>query len=176
MNRIVLLLERIVLALKQVVNRAYPRVPVTETSQSSPATEENVGDLQSDIYPPPVTETSQNSPATEENVRDLWSDRCPPPFSILESFLSSQGIRIKVRPAEDASDQVIDSLSLYLANTTTLSPVSTAKSSAQCKLECQLLKDWRTVPSTMPAQYAGSARASAPLTFSRSINTTDRAI
>jgi hypothetical protein len=114
MKRVMILLERIVLALKQLVNKANPCVPVTETSQSSPATEENVGDLQSDIYPPPVTETSQNSPATEENVRDLWSDRCPPPFSILESFLSSQGIRIKVRPAEDASDQVIDSLSLYL--------------------------------------------------------------
>jgi len=114
MKRVVLLLERIVLALKQAVNRVYPRVSVTETSQSSPATEENVGDLRSDIYPPPVTETPHSSPATEENIRNLWSDVCPPPYSILESFLNSRGIRIKVRPAEDASDQDIDSLSLYL--------------------------------------------------------------
>jgi hypothetical protein len=47
MKRVMILLERIVLALKQLVNKANPCVPVTETSQSSPATEENVGDLQS---------------------------------------------------------------------------------------------------------------------------------
>ncbi len=114
MKRVKILLERIVLALKQLISKANPRVPVTETSQSSPATEENVGDLRSDIYPPPVTDTPQSSPVTEENVRNPWSDACPPSSSTLQSFLNSRGIWIKVRTAEDSSDQDIDSLSLYL--------------------------------------------------------------
>lgn len=37
-----------------------------------------------------------------------------PPPSVLEPFLNSRGIQIKARPADDAADQVIDSLSLYL--------------------------------------------------------------
>lgn len=38
----------------------------------------------------------------------------PPPASLLERFLDSKGIRIKVRVAEDPADQIIDRLSLYL--------------------------------------------------------------
>ncbi|MCX7667238.1 MAG: hypothetical protein N2112_17040, partial [Gemmataceae bacterium] len=36
------------------------------------------------------------------------------PVSFLEAFLNSKGIRIKTLPQEDPSDQVIDSLSLFL--------------------------------------------------------------
>lgn len=38
----------------------------------------------------------------------------PPPPATLESFLNSRGVRIKVLPTENAADDVIDGLSLYL--------------------------------------------------------------
>jgi hypothetical protein len=62
-----------------------------------------------------VAGAPQSRPGAEESVLDSWrpSPSAPPP-SILEPFLNSKGIRIKVRPADDAADQVIDSLSLYL--------------------------------------------------------------
>lgn len=54
------------------------------------------------------------SETTKSNVEVSHSDSNPSPTAILEPFLNSRGIRIKVRPADDAADQVIDSLSLYL--------------------------------------------------------------
>jgi hypothetical protein len=53
-----------------------------------------------------------------ESRPDVIPDTSPPSShadpSILEPFLNSKNICIKVRAAEDAADQVIDSLSLYL--------------------------------------------------------------
>ncbi|MCS7291313.1 MAG: hypothetical protein NZ699_19530 [Roseiflexus sp.] len=61
-----------------------------------------------------VTEASRRRSAVEEITDDFKSSASPPPSPILEPFLNSRGIQIKSRPAEDASDPVIDSLSLYL--------------------------------------------------------------
>jgi hypothetical protein len=62
-----------------------------------------------------IAETSESGPDDGESALDGWGpNSIPPPPSILEPFLNSRGIRIKTRPADDAADQVIDSLSLYL--------------------------------------------------------------
>ena len=51
----------------------------------------------------------------ESEVRiDTAAGAVPPRPLVLESFLQSKGIRIKVVPPDDAADAVIDSLSLYL--------------------------------------------------------------
>lgn len=60
-----------------------------------------------------------DGPHSRANAEEGAVDASPPnsgpaPPSILEPFLNSKGIQIKVRPADDAADQVIDSLSLYL--------------------------------------------------------------
>jgi hypothetical protein len=91
MKRVMILLERIVLALKQLVNKANPCVPVTETSQSSPATEENVGDLRSDIYPPPVTDTLKAvlSPKRTLEIPGQMPVRHPPQPCSLSSTLGN---------------------------------------------------------------------------------------
>jgi len=86
-DRIETLLERIALALERLVEQANQRGTVAEPSRSRSDAEE----------------TAEES-----------ADSSPPPPSILEPFLNSRGIRIKVRPRDDAADQVIDSLSLYL--------------------------------------------------------------
>lgn len=62
-----------------------------------------------------VAEAPESRPDAKESVPDTSSPNAShPPPSILEPFLNSKGIWIKVRPADDAADQVIDSLSLYL--------------------------------------------------------------
>ncbi len=89
-DRIEALLERIALALEQMVAQANPhRTPNAAYSQSHSDTEKTS-----------LEPSSRNSNASS--------------LSILEPFLNARGIQIKVRPAEDAADQVIDSLSLFL--------------------------------------------------------------
>lgn len=88
-DRVEALLERIAVALERLVEQAHQRGIATDASQSRTD--------------------------AEESVPDTWCPNSSPPSpSILEPFLNSRGIRIKVRPADDAADQVIDSLSLYL--------------------------------------------------------------
>jgi len=61
------------------------------------------------------SEKSQSRAEIERDARDASPiDSISPRASILEPFLHSKGIRIKVRPADDTADQIIDSLSLYL--------------------------------------------------------------
>jgi len=86
-NRIEILLERIAIALERLVEQANQRETGTEAQRIRPEAEE--------------TNKGRAVPS-------------PPPTSILEPFLKSKGIRIKVRPCDNAADQVIDSLSLYL--------------------------------------------------------------
>ncbi|ADD27638.1 hypothetical protein [Meiothermus ruber] len=89
-DRIEALLERIALALEQMVAQANQhRTPNVAYSQSHSDTEKTS-----------LEPSSRNSNASS--------------LSILEPFLKARGIQIKVRPAEDAADQVIDSLSLFL--------------------------------------------------------------
>jgi len=88
-DRIEALLERIALALERLAEQAHRRRVVAEAPQGRPDAEEGFLD----------------------SLRPSLSPPCP---SILEPFLISKGIRIKVRPADDAADHVIDSLSLYL--------------------------------------------------------------
>jgi len=88
-DRIEALLERIALALERLAEQTHRRGVVAEAPQGRPDAEEGVLD----------------------SLRPSLSPPCP---SILEPFLSSKGIRIKVRPADDAADHIIDSLSLYL--------------------------------------------------------------
>jgi hypothetical protein len=45
---------------------------------------------------------------------DTASHTAPSPASALKSFLSTRGIQIKVIPPDDAADDIIDSLSLFL--------------------------------------------------------------
>ncbi|WAS06237.1 hypothetical protein LQF76_04945 [Gloeomargaritales cyanobacterium VI4D9] len=88
-DRIEALLERIALALERLAEQAHQRGVIARDSEGRPD--------------------------AEDGVLDGWRPSLSPPSaSILEPFLSSKGIRIKVRPADDAADQVIDSLSLYL--------------------------------------------------------------
>jgi hypothetical protein len=58
----------------------------------------------------------QNSTDSIERSGDESPLANPSPscISVLEPFLNSKGIKIKVLPAEDSADQIIDSLSLYL--------------------------------------------------------------
>jgi len=58
----------------------------------------------------------QNHTDNNESSGDESSIANPNPscISILEPFLNAKGIKIKVLPAEDPADQIIDSLSLYL--------------------------------------------------------------
>lgn len=58
-------------------------------------------------------EPEHGSAEAAPSVAPASSAPSPGP-SALEAFLNSRGIRIKVLPADDAADQVIDSLSLYL--------------------------------------------------------------
>lgn len=88
-DRIEALLERIALALEQLVEQVNQGATVTDVSQSRPDVRESALDT---WRPTPVL----------------------PSPSILKPFLNSRGIQIKVLPADDAADQVIDSLSLYL--------------------------------------------------------------
>ena len=87
-EKIETLLERIALALERLAEQANHHGSAPEASQSWPDTEESAVNAR----PPTLS----------------------PPPSILEPFLNSRGIRIKVRRADDAADEVIDSLSLYL--------------------------------------------------------------
>ncbi|GIW27350.1 MAG: hypothetical protein KatS3mg070_0713 [Meiothermus sp.] len=89
-DRIEALLERIALALEQMV---------AQTSQHRTA---NVS------YPQSHSDTEKTS--LEPSSRNSNASS----LSILEPFLNARGIQIKVRPPEDAADQVIDSLSLFL--------------------------------------------------------------
>lgn len=86
-ERIEALLERIAVALERLADQSHSRGVVAEAPRSRLA-EEGIADFKP----------------------SAWSSSSP----ILEPFLNSRGIQIKVRPAEDASDPVIDSLSLYL--------------------------------------------------------------
>lgn len=89
-DRIEALLERIALALEQMVTQANQY----RTANAS--------------YP-------QSHTDAEKISLESWSRNSnAPPLPILEPFLNARGIQIKVRPAEDAADQVIDSLSLFL--------------------------------------------------------------
>jgi len=88
-ERIETLLERIALALERLAGQAYQRRMDADACQGGADTKENVLDSC-------CLNLSSSSP------------------SILEQFLNSKGIRITTRPVDDAADQVIDSLSLYL--------------------------------------------------------------
>lgn len=83
------LLERIAVALERLAGQANHRGSFADGHHSRADTEEGAVDA-----------SPQNS--------------APAPPSILEPFLNSKGIQIKVWPTDDAADQVIDSLSLYL--------------------------------------------------------------
>ncbi|MDW8350551.1 MAG: hypothetical protein RML99_01465 [Anaerolineae bacterium] len=89
-DKIEALLERIAIALERLASQSNYRGDFPERPHSN--TDANKVSADSSA-------SNSNSPAT---------------YSILESFLNSRGIQIKVRPADDAADQVIDSLSLYL--------------------------------------------------------------
>lgn len=89
-DRIEALLERIALALEQMVAQANQY----RTANAS--------------YPQSHSDTEKTS--LEPSSRNANASS----LSILEPFLNARGIQIKVRPAEDAADQVIDSLSLFL--------------------------------------------------------------
>jgi hypothetical protein len=107
-TKIEMLLDRIALALEKLVE---------QTSRSRGETL---------LIPPPVSNPSPNSfYPVNNNVTHLDSSPTPAantipintepaPVSFLEAFLNSKGIRIKTLPQEDPSDQVIDSLSLFL--------------------------------------------------------------
>jgi hypothetical protein len=88
-DRIEALLERIAVALERLVEQASQRETAANVLQSRPNVEESALDAR------------RPDPALL-------------PSSILKPFLNSRGIQIKVLPADDAADQVIDSLSLYL--------------------------------------------------------------
>ncbi len=90
-DRIVALLERIAIALEQLATNASPCVTFGGKSMQ----EDTQNDLSKLIN-------------TAPDIISLSR------FPTLESFLESRGIRIKVVPPEDAADQIIDSLSLYL--------------------------------------------------------------
>lgn len=62
-----------------------------------------------------ATEQAPQAACSESEVRmDTASGTVPARPSALESFLYSRGIRIKVAPPDDAADDIIDSLSLFL--------------------------------------------------------------
>jgi hypothetical protein len=89
-EKIEALLERIAIALERLAAGASARADLSEglsTTHASP---------QSEVPP-------DSAPGVPE-----------PRPSVLESFLNSRGIRLKVLPPDDAADQIIDSLSLYL--------------------------------------------------------------
>jgi hypothetical protein len=88
-EKIEALLERIAVALERLVEQAHQGGTVAEAAQGRP-----------------------NADESDPDARRPGSSHPPP--SILEPFLNSRGIQIKARPADDAADQVIDSLSLYL--------------------------------------------------------------
>lgn len=56
----------------------------------------------------------QAASADSEVRIDTGSSHAPTRPSVLESFLDSRRIRIKVNPPDDPADQIIDSLSLFL--------------------------------------------------------------
>lgn len=88
-EKIEALLERIAVALELLAEQADRRGAVDEGSESRAGVEESATDVQ------PLSSR-------------------PPLPAVLEPFLNSRGILIKARPDDDAADQVIDSLSLYL--------------------------------------------------------------
>jgi hypothetical protein len=91
-ERIETLLERIAVALERIAGQLKSPWTIAETP-----------------------ETPKTRPDDEEVAPDVSpSNSSPQPPSILEPFLNSKGILIKVRPADDAADEIIDSLSLYL--------------------------------------------------------------
>ncbi len=89
-QRIEALLERIAVALERLAAEGTTRAGVAGPQASENACTESCT---------PV-DVAQGAPV--------------PGPSVLETFLDSRGIQIKVAPADDAADQVIDSLSLYL--------------------------------------------------------------
>lgn len=89
-QRIEALLERIAVALERLAAEGTTRARVTGPQASEGACTESCT---------PV-DVAQGAPVAGP--------------SVLETFLHSRGIQIKVAPADDAADQVIDSLSLYL--------------------------------------------------------------
>ncbi|MDW8265311.1 MAG: hypothetical protein RMJ52_08255 [Gemmataceae bacterium] len=88
-DRIEALLERIAIALERLANQLNHRGSFPQSFHS-------------------------NTDVTKSGLDASDPDSNPTSYSILEAFLNSRGIRIKVRPADDAADQIIDSLSLYL--------------------------------------------------------------
>jgi len=89
-SRIEALLERIAVAVERLADHgiARGRFSTVESHEEAPATSD-----------------------THVTVPVVVPSSTP---SVLESFLNAKGIRIKVAPTEDAADQIIDSLSLFL--------------------------------------------------------------
>ncbi|MCX8049210.1 MAG: hypothetical protein N3A55_06080 [Methylohalobius sp.] len=89
-TNIELLLERIAIALERIAEQLGPPEDIAQASRKLlVSTKETVADT----------------------VPSAFSPKAP---SSLEQFLNSRSIQIKTLPQEDPSDQVIDSLSLYL--------------------------------------------------------------
>lgn len=107
------LLKWIASTLKRLSNRKHPHGTIAQTSQSRPAGKDQSFQAPQ-FLPNQVAETSQRVRVTKGRVRDVQSNADSPPAGILQPFLNSRGIQIKALRAEDASDKVIDRLSLYL--------------------------------------------------------------